>query len=585
MGKQLMNFEGNLLYVTNKVITELEAGSGVLTVPSGYGMSLPRDKIYPGIRKLKLPSAVGEIRVYNANFPMLTEVCVEEDKGIFSGAYASAYTTDGKALYDKTGRELINAFSLARQEVLTIPEGVEVLGERSLSGGLFRELILPDSLRNIRTGALEGSLYSLEREYVELCHIYLENHVPAEEVQIPADVKEVRGSAFKVCCPKVLYTHVLPSMPDPVPGRLKELLLTGENTDYPQELLLSWVRKIKVSLPRGHFRYEVRKEGIYDKTRQAFLLYTPRGEKKVLLQEGTKIISPGAFRGAEELLAVYLPDSVEVIGEKAFAGCGNLRSVQRSVFFSPEKREDTYREAGPCCFPQSLKRIEKEAFAHCRNLLVDSFPEGLAFLGQEAFSGSDYWGRKADTISLPVSLATLEEGSLPWAEKYYRVCMGTAKGLMKAFHGYRTRLKLWDARRGDLPGYYEIDSYGGKGEISELWDRGEIAVDMMEKRRERAYEQEERLEISFFLCLNGWDQEGVHREYLKKNGVRMGEKLLKEGREEELIAFLKADILTLGGLEKLREAADKTHKVEMVAEILEAKERRRPKKVLKDFKL
>ena len=577
MSQKRMDYEGNLLYVKEKVIKRLEVGNRVLSIPPGYGIRLSKKMIYPGIERLEVPLFAGVISVYNRNFPSLSEVFVEEG--------CKSYATDGKSLYDETGKKLINAFSLAWQEELSIREGVEVLGERSCSGGLFRKLSLPSSLVAVEEGALEESIYSLQRESVLVCGIYLENHVPVEELHIPEEVREVKGRAFSICCPRILYTHVLPSLPSPFPGRLEELCLTDEQAELAQESLLSWAKRVKVSFPRGHFRYEIREEGIYDKTTKAFLMYTPCMEKPPVIQEGTKIIAARAFYKQEHLSVVYLPDSIEVIGEYAFAECDCLETVQRSIYAFRGGECEVGGNPLPCSFPRSLKRIEREAFYGCDDLLVDSLPESLTFLGKSAFEGSSYWGRTAESLSLPASLSLLEQNSLPGVEQYYKVCMGTAKGLIMAMPNLGVDLKLWDPLRGDYPGMYKIWPRD-KEEISEKWDQGMIAVNIVEKMwKEHLYRKEERLDVSFFLCLNGWDETGAHREYLKKNGVQMGKLLLEEGREEEFCAFLKADILTTGNLEKLREAADEMHKVEMVAEILDAKERIRPKKVLKDFKL
>lgn len=84
----------------------------------------------------------------------------------------------------------------------------------------------------------------------------------------------------------------------------------------------------------------------------------------VRLPDGLKYIPDEMFKGCINLKSVYIPDSVEKIGSKAFFGCESLEEVQ---------------------LPLHLKEIGDEAFAFCVFSKSVYLPEGCKKLGHHAF--------------------------------------------------------------------------------------------------------------------------------------------------------------------------------------------------------
>lgn len=109
---------------------------------------------------------------------------------------------------------------------------------------------------------------------------------------------------------------------------------------------------------------------------------------------GVRVIGEGAFAN-QMITSVSLPDSVEVIGPRAFQLCMRLSSVR---------------------MPSRLERIEAHAFEHCRSLLMLILPEGLRYIGERAFSHSGMSG----LAEIPASVEHLGREAFsycPWLSR------------------------------------------------------------------------------------------------------------------------------------------------------------------------
>ncbi|MBO7762221.1 MAG: leucine-rich repeat protein, partial [Clostridia bacterium] len=118
-----------------------------------------------------------------------------------------------------------------------------------------------------------------------------------------------------------------------------------------------------------------------------------------------------AFRG-EDIVSLYIPESVVTIGDNAFAQCDSLKTVElpagltalgNYAFFSCDSLESV-------TFPASLTKISSHAFAQCVSLknltfktaTVEGVTVGLANIATDAFSGCS----SIETLILPDTMAT-----------------------------------------------------------------------------------------------------------------------------------------------------------------------------------
>ena len=87
---------------------------------------------------------------------------------------------------------------------------------------------------------------------------------------------------------------------------------------------------------------------------------------KVVIEEGITSIGDYAFEGCRNLKSVFIPDGVGEIGESAFCKCRNLESIN---------------------IPDSVKKIKGSAFEECESLKSVVLPDTLKDIGNYAFAG------------------------------------------------------------------------------------------------------------------------------------------------------------------------------------------------------
>ncbi len=82
---------------------------------------------------------------------------------------------------------------------------------------------------------------------------------------------------------------------------------------------------------------------------------------------GVPVVEIGkeAFLGLHSLKSVAIPDSVEVVGERAFKDCDGLNELRLG---------------------RGIKKIEKEAFRWCKSLTSVAIPDSVKFVGYGAFA-------------------------------------------------------------------------------------------------------------------------------------------------------------------------------------------------------
>lgn len=108
--------------------------------------------------------------------------------------------------------------------------------------------------------------------------------------------------------------------------------------------------------------------------------------------DGMTVVAIGgrAFYG-DAIRSITLPDTVQSIGKRAFAGCTSLISVQ---------------------LPAQLQTIDDEAFQGCTQLQTLSLPGQLREIGSSAFENC----AQLQQLALPASLETLEEGAFAYCD-------------------------------------------------------------------------------------------------------------------------------------------------------------------------
>lgn len=115
------------------------------------------------------------------------------------------------------------------------------------------------------------------------------------------------------------------------------------------------------------------------------------GIKKVVLNEGLTVIFCGAFGFAESLTEINFPSTLEEIGDSAFYDCKKLKTLDLSNTKLRKISAGCFSEcadAEKVMLPETVCRIEKEAFFRDKSLADINIPRALTEMDKTALSGT-----------------------------------------------------------------------------------------------------------------------------------------------------------------------------------------------------
>lgn len=330
-------------------------------------------------------------------------------------------------------------------KTIVLPEGLQTIEDRVFEFCESLENInLPTTLKHINSFAFYSCLKLKQIvlpegvEYVpEDCFAMCQR---LEDVVIPSSVKMVEKGAFSLTPYKkkgVQYAH--------------DLLVGVGQVDDP-EGCLTIKEGIKIVCDEAVSDYDntLRKvicpSSLRQIGRSAFA--NSKNLCEVILNEGLEYIDAGAFIDCKNLRYVYIPSTVKRIEASPFSGCDQLEKIVVSpdnpyydsrgecnaiidtaknmlvsgchttqipddvveigciAFASTEKLEEI-------TIPDSVKKIEWNAFKYCKNLQHVRFSKHLEYIGEGAFA----YCEKLEELDLPASVSTIELeafNNTPW---------------------------------------------------------------------------------------------------------------------------------------------------------------------------
>ncbi len=285
---------------------------------------------------------------------------------------------------------------------ISLPDGLESLGECVFDESALEKLTLPRSLISIPSGAfrgtkhlseiavdgenkaykaVDGNLYTrdgktlvcakrtatdidIPRSVTAIGDFAFENCRFLEEVSIPAGVTSIGDGAFRNC---VSLEYVdLPAGVKSIGecafagcSSLEVVDLPSGMTTISDGLFADCVRLEFISFPSGL-------TSIGD---GAFFGCISLGD--VHIPAGVTTMGDGAFKNCVELLQISLPKGLTSIGNEAFFGCSMLEDID---------------------IPDSVTTIGHSAFRGCFYIGTMYIPFGVTSIGPFAFIGCDLFG-------------------------------------------------------------------------------------------------------------------------------------------------------------------------------------------------
>lgn len=124
---------------------------------------------------------------------------------------------------------------------------------------------------------------------------------------------------------------------------------------------------------------------LYNKALNYLLRYPPaRSDDEYIVQDGVKNVAIVAFAGAVSLRSITLPQSVTMVGDRAFESCRNLVEVHIQA---------------------AITQMRSYTFSRCVNLLSVKLPSSLRIIGDGAFSGCS----SLISLDLPLGIESIGE--------------------------------------------------------------------------------------------------------------------------------------------------------------------------------
>lgn len=127
------------------------------------------------------------------------------------------------------------------------------------------------------------------------------------------------------------------------------------------------------------------------------------------VDEGVRVICPGAFKSRRALHRIELPSTLEIIGEESFRGCSYLEEMiipERTLRIGESAFRDcvrmTYLEIQNSCI-----KIGERAFENCSSLMEIVLPDGL----NEIYGGVFNSCKSLAHIKLPKNLTVIGESA------------------------------------------------------------------------------------------------------------------------------------------------------------------------------
>ena len=300
------------------------------------------------------------------------------------------------------------AFSRSILKTIKLPQGVISIGDDAFSLSDLESIDLPDSITHIGKNAFmwckklkevhfPKNLQEIGNQTFYFCRAL-------RNVQLPEKLRVIGDAAFAQC--NSLKEISLPASVDSI-GRnpfvfIPDLKITNLSMSYKIEdgILYSSDGKTLICFNGKQEKVHI-PEGVEVIRTFAF---NSKHITSVSLPSSLCEMEKGAFGHCEELREINMPDSILAIGEDAFEKTKNLnikslpkhlKEISESTFFGSGIKE--------IILPEDLEIIGEKAFSCCRNLKRIVIPPHTKVIGGEAFNACE----SLESAILPQSVETI----------------------------------------------------------------------------------------------------------------------------------------------------------------------------------
>jgi hypothetical protein len=384
----------------------------------------------------------------------LFEGCVSLKNVILPSTFKQIYDKAFKGCLSLTGLEIpysvkqigYSAFEdCCSLEKVNIPMGVSNIWSNTFSGCCaLKEIVIPSSVERIENEAFSGCSSLLELDIPNSVTTIGEkafaNCTTLESIDLPPSVSKIGNYAFIDCsslrniylsdnikkiggglfenCSSLtdVYLGINIKSIEPTVVSIEYDPFTQEEIDrtYSEIYIFKGcksLQNIDVSISNAHLSSI---DGVLFNKDKTILIKYPedRNTMRYTIPNSVKMIGKKAFSNCKYLESVYLSENIDEVGEYAFSECislkdifihSNVSKIETGAFWgckllSNIKLPASITKIASCLFsectslknvniPNSIKEIGWNAFANCKSLKKIEIPLSVEKIGSKVFSG------------------------------------------------------------------------------------------------------------------------------------------------------------------------------------------------------
>lgn len=557
-------------YPRSSAIVDIDVDDGVQEVTFGGDTWLDVDlydvkKQFPDVKRLIIMNNIASISISNFMFPNVEDVV----------SYNRNYKSDkGRLVYCGAGYyKLSNVFIKNEGDKIDLSDIIRI-GDNALEGCMSTSFISARNFRYIDEDAFANyppaSFGPFTNGVLVCSNVIAGVDTKAKELVIPP---RVSMSGIK-SQPDVTFEKITVTS-DKNMGAIYKFSAEVLYIDFDTIMTFTNWRNMnikKVEVSSSNVFYTSRDGILYDKT-GTILVKCPVNYYKdeVVIPEGVKKIAETAFMSCH-IKSVKFPDSLDLIEDRAFFCCDELESIDfgNSIFsiggMYSESVFSYCKSLKQITCPSQIKDIGDRAFINCINLSSVTLNEGLLFIGESAFSNN----KALTEINIPATVQKLADRCLDNVRRIH-----ISGYLPKDFFKSCIRNSEDDYNYSDdniydiveiTDGTYKlfIPRYIAAQDIAKMDDTfymrkfSDIVSDnkFVESILDMALytETKQNLAISIYKYNNS----SSIKTYLRRTAVNLTNRLLDSKKENELVDFLKLNIMSSSSMKKLL-ADDRIH--------------------------
>ena len=263
---------------------------------------------------------------------------------------------------------------------ITFNEGLEEIGDYAFYCNLsFTTLKFPSTLKRVGVGAFncvsaQGTIQKVDfNEGLEIIDDSAFVGAYFKEIlSLPSTIKKIGSYAFANCTAITKFVF---------PKSLEEL---GDNAFAGATGILN------IDIQTGNTNFKVQENVLYNYEMTKAVMCPSGKTDLTIIPEGVEEIGDYAFYMVDQCQDYQFPTTLKRIGKQAFAHCYGLRSfvIPDSVEEIGENCFDLCEKLSSITIGSGLKHITSEAFIECRSLKTIEIPSTVKSIGKSAIAGS-----------------------------------------------------------------------------------------------------------------------------------------------------------------------------------------------------